>query len=285
MILLDLNQIVVSNIMQQINITKNDCVEEDFLRHMILNSIRSIKSRFGDEYGKLVICSDSSNYWRKTLYPYYKANRKKSRDNSIFDWNLIFKSINKIKEEIKTNLPYKYIEVYTCEADDIIAIISKLSLDNSEKVLIISGDKDFVQLQKQKNVKQYSTISKAWIKENNPERFLLEKILTGDTGDGIPNFISDDDTFVSSGKRQRRLTKNKINYILSSKKPESLMSESEYRGYLRNKYLIDFDHIPNELSVKIIEEYNKPITANSTSVYRYLMSSGLKSLLNNIGDF
>jgi len=284
MILLDLNQIVISNIMQQINISKNDTVEEDFLRHMILNSIRSVKSKFGEDYGELVICSDSFNYWRKTLFPYYKANRKKSRDASIFDWNAIFKSINKIKNEIRENFPYRYIEIPTCEADDVIAILTK-KYSSSEKILIISGDKDFVQLQKYPNVSQYSTIMKSWIKEEHPNIYLLEKVLNGDSGDGIPNFLSDDDTFVTEGKRQKRLTKKKIDLILSSFKPESVMTSTELSGYMRNKYLIDFDFIPDDLQEVILIEYDKPLENTSTQVYRYLMKNGLRNLLNNIGDF
>ena len=281
---MDLNQIVISNIMQQINISKNDTVEEDFLRHMILNSIRSVKSKFGEDYGELVICSDSFNYWRKTLFPYYKANRKKSRDASIFDWNAIFKSINKIKNEIRENFPYRYIEIPTCEADDVIAILTK-KYSSSEKILIISGDKDFVQLQKYPNVSQYSTIMKSWIKEEHPKIYLLEKVLNGDSGDGIPNFLSDDDTFVTEGKRQKRLTKKKIDLILSSFKPESVMTSTELSGYMRNKYLIDFDFIPDDLQEVILIEYDKPLENTSTQVYRYLMKNGLKNLLNNIGDF
>jgi hypothetical protein len=270
--------------MQQINISKNDTVEEDFLRHMILNSIRSVKSKFGEDYGELVICSDSFNYWRKTLFPYYKANRKKSRDASIFDWNAIFKSINKIKNEIRENFPYRYIEIPTCEADDVIAILTK-KYSSFEKVLIISGDKDFVQLQKYPNVSQYSTIMKSWIKEEHPKIYLLEKVLNGDSGDGIPNFLSDDDTFVTEGKRQKRLTKKKIDLILSSFKPESVMTSTELSGYMRNKYLIDFDFIPDDLQEVILKEYDKPLENTSTQVYRYLMKNGLKNLLNNIGDF
>jgi hypothetical protein len=284
MILLDLNQIVLANIMQQINISKNDTVEEDFLRHMILNSIRSVKSKFGEEYGDLVICSDSYNYWRKEIFPNYKANRKRSRDNSIFDWNAIFKTINKIKREIRENFPYHYLEIPTCEADDIIATLTQ-EFSTREKILIISGDKDFVQLQKYPNVSQYSTITKSWIKESEPKKYLLEKILGGDSGDGIPNFVSDDDTFVTEGKRQKRLTKKRIDLIMTAAKPESIMSESEYRGFLRNKYLIDFDYIPEDLKNQILTEMEKPVEASSTQVYRYLMKNGLKNLLNNIGDF
>jgi hypothetical protein len=56
MILLDYNQISISNLMVHMN--KNAILEEDLVRHMILNSIRLYKNRFSDKYGEVVICCD-----------------------------------------------------------------------------------------------------------------------------------------------------------------------------------------------------------------------------------
>lgn len=284
MILIDLNQVVIANVVQQINILKENIVEEDFVRHMILNSIRSVKVKFGEEFGDLILCSDSNNYWRKELFPQYKANRKKKQNDSNVDWSQIFKVLSKIKTEIKETFPYRYLEVGTCEADDIIGTLVK-NFAGKEKILIISTDKDFVQLQKYPGVSQYSTITKSWIQENNPHEYLIEKILRGDKGDGIPNYLSEDDSFFPEVKRQKRLSSQRIEELVFSKKPESLMSTKEHAGFLRNKYLIDLECIPEDLQTKILEEYEKPIIGSHTNVYRYLMSKGLKTLINNIGDF
>jgi hypothetical protein len=126
---------------------------------------------------------------------------------------------------------------------------------------------------------------KAWIKEEHPKKALLTKVLSGDTGDGVPNFLSDDDTFVVQGKRQKRLTQKKIDLILACFKPESIMNNAELAGYMRNKYLIDFDYIPDNLQENILTEYDKPVVPTATTVYKYLMSQGLSNLVNKIGDF
>ena len=182
MILVDLNQIVISNLMQQINITNNENVEENFLRHMILTSLKSIKTKFS-QYGEMVLCNDSTHSWRKDVFPYYKANRKKFREKSLYDWNVIFTSLNKIKKEIKENFPYKFIEVEHAEADDVIATLVMYNVD--KEFLIISGDRDFVQLQKYGlTVKQYSPVQKKFIVEKSPHLSIIIKILRGDLGDG-----------------------------------------------------------------------------------------------------
>ena len=157
MILVDLNQIVLSNMMKSVN--SNGVIQESLLRHMILNAIRSFRSKFTEEYGDLILCSDSTQYWRKEIFPYYKANRKKAREESQIDWNAIHQILNKIKGEIEENLPYKFMVVPRCEADDIIAVLCR-DFSSIEKILIISGDKDFLQLQKFKNVNQYSPLLK-----------------------------------------------------------------------------------------------------------------------------
>ena len=271
MILVDLNQVVLSNLMQQINITKSENVEENFLRHMVLNSIRSYKTKFGHEFGEIVLCNDTYNYWRKDVFPYYKANRKKAQESSLYDWNVIFQSLNKIKDEIREVFPYKFVAVPRCEADDVIAVLTR-AYCQSEKVLIVSGDHDFVQLFKYPNVQQYSPVQKKFITEENSVEFLREKIIYGDSGDGVPNIASEDDTFVA-GKRQRRVT-NKI--------IEALETNPNYQ---RNKVLIDFDCIPDMVSDAILAEFKKPMTGSKDKVYPYLINNKLKLLLTAHGEF
>ena len=77
MILVDLNQVMISNLMVQLGGQKGVELEEDLFRHMILNSLRSVRKKFNGDYGELVICCDDKNFWRRQRFPYYKANRKK----------------------------------------------------------------------------------------------------------------------------------------------------------------------------------------------------------------
>jgi len=257
MILLDFSQIMISNIFvniksfhdKKVEINLPDKgnstpglpgekteIEEDLLRHMVLNSLRYYHTKFKEKYGQMVICCDSGNYWRKDIFPYYKANRKKNRDSSGLDWHKIFDALNKIREEIKEYLPYRVLHVDGCEADDVIAVIAKKN-HTAEKVLILSGDKDFQNLQQYSNIEQYAPVQKKFIKCNNPIEFLREHIMTGDSGDGVPNFLSPDDTFVS-GKRQVSIKKDKLARWIKESKPENFCDIAMLRGYRRNEKLI-----------------------------------------------
>ena len=209
MIIMDYNGIAIGNIM----INKDN--DEDMIRHMILNTIRMYKVKFQKEYGDVVIACDGINNWRKEVFPQYKANRKKTRDTSDFDWNEAFRILNTVREELRENFPYKVIHVDGCEADDIIGTLVENTNEfgNHEKVMIISADKDFAQLQKFDNVAQFSPLTKKFVKEEHPRRFLLEHIIKGDTGDGVSNVLSNDDVFVE-GIRQTPVSKKKMEAII-----------------------------------------------------------------------
>ena len=214
MIIIDMNQISLASLMMHLNMTKTKEPDENMVRHMILNSVRMYRTMFHEEYGEVILTYDSKHYWRRDFFPQYKSNRKKGRETDGKDWDAIFEVLNKIKAEIKDNLPYKFLEVYGAEADDIIATICKYTQtekdrSKNEKVMIISGDKDFIQLQKYLNVKQYSPILKKLVNGSNPETSIKEHILKGDTSDGVPNVLSPDNTF-TDGLRQRPLGKKKI---------------------------------------------------------------------------
>ena len=231
MIILDLNQVMISNIMMQLN-HSND-VEEDLVRHMILNSIRMYKQKFSKDYGELVIACDDKNYWRKDIFPYYKAHRKEDRSKSTHDWNKIFEVLNKIRDELKQHFPYKVIQVDRAEADDIIGVLVHqnglyLNNDTAERILILSGDKDFGQLQKYANVDQYSPVLKKWVKINDPRRFLVEHIIKGDRGDGIPNFLSEDSCIINK-KRQRPIASKKLDTWVDLE-PEKYCDENMLRN-------------------------------------------------------
>ena len=171
MILVDMNQISLASMMMHLNMNKTTKPDEGMVRHMILNSLRMYRSKFCDEYGELVLCYDSKHYWRRDYYPQYKAGRKKGREESNLDWDAIFTCLNEIKQELKDNFPYKHLEVYGAEADDIIAALClELEFDNG-KTLILSGDKDFIQLQKYTNVTQYSPITKKFVNGIDPNEY------------------------------------------------------------------------------------------------------------------
>ena len=286
MILIDMNQVCISNLMMQIGSKRQNDVDENLVRHMVLNSLRMYRSRFYEEYGELVLCYDSKKYWRRDFFPNYKSNRKKDREASGLDWNLIFETLNNIRDEIRDNFPYKVLDVEGAEADDCIAtIVDYISKTPTafEKVLVLSGDKDFIQLQKHNFVKQFSPVQKKFLNGQDPHLYIKEHIMKGDRSDGIPNFLSSDNTFVDE-LRQKPLAKKKIeNWI--GLEPEDFCTEEMLRNYQRNKTLIDLECIPDVLKEKILLEYLKPPKGERSKLLNYFINKRLKNLMNDIGDF
>ena len=279
MILIDFTQTIIASLM--VNLKRNEGeISEDFLRYLILNSLRNYQKRYGPTYGKIVLCTDAGNPWRRDFFPLYKAGRKKARDNDDNDWKLIFDTLQIVKDEIRENFPYHYMYVPNCEADDIIAVLTQ-RFHKEEDILIVSGDKDFQQLLKYDNVQQYSPNRNDFITpEGGAEHFLKEHILRGDKGDGIPNILSNDDC-LDLGIRQTPLRKN----ILEKYMRISIENDDKYfRNYIRNRTLIDFDLIPNEIIDSINTEFDntEPVQGK---VYDFLREKRITQLLDNIGDF
>ena len=289
MILVDMNQIALANVMMHLNMTKNKKPEGSMVRHMILNSLRMYRTKFKNEYGELVLCYDSKHYWRREIFPQYKASRKKIRTESDKDWESIFEVLNQVRDELKDIFPYKFLEVYGAEADDIIAVLcGELEFDNG-KTLILSGDKDFIQLQKYKNVSQFSPITKKFVNGEDPVLYLKEHILKGDASDGIPNVLSPDNTFVD-GLRQRPLGKKKIsswldNEHLYNEISDVLPNDETVRNFQRNQKLIDLDQSPKELFLQIIKEYNEAPEGDRSKLLNYFIQKRLNNLTESIGDF
>lgn len=283
MILIDFNGLAVATVA----VNKTD--DPNLLRHMILNSLRLHRTKFKKDFGELVICCEGIGNWRKDYFPQYKANRKKYREKSDIDWNEAFRILSEVRDEIKENFPYKVIQVDKCEADDIIGVLAANTQEfgQYEDVLIISADKDFMQLQRFPNVKQYNPIQKKFYNEEAPKANLIDKILSGDTGDGVPNVMSDDDTFITEGKRQNKLSKKKKEAIVEDLADgELLYAASWYRNYQRNEKLIDLDQTPQELKVQIVSEFNsQQPEKNSSLVFPYLINKNMKMLIESVEEF
>ena len=278
MIIVDINQIMISNLMVTIH-RDNLELGEDLIRHMVLNSLRGHNKKFRKQYGEMVIACDSGNVWRKQIFPNYKAGRKANRAKSEHDWEYIFDLLSKVKNEIKQFLPYKVIEVESVEADDIIAVLCKRT---NEKVLILSGDKDFIQLHNDR-VKQYNPVLNKFVGQGeNPSLYIREHILKGDRSDGIPNVLSDDNVFIE-GRRQRPLSKKKIEAWCNEIVPT--FNEEEQKNYDRNRKLIDLSCLPKEIEDKINNEFNDVKVATRDKILGYFINKKLKTLIESIDEF
>jgi len=283
MILVDLNQVLLSGLMAQISIQKNIKLEENLIRHLVLNIIRGHIKQFRHEYGEVVLCCDNKKYWRKEIFPFYKAGRKKSREKSNLDWHLIFNILGNLKQELKDNFPYKVIDVDGAEADDIIGTLTPIYAGSDNKILILSSDGDFLQLQMYKNVKQYNPAQKKFLKCENVMLDLKEKIIRGDKGDGIPNVLSSSDCFVRD-VRQTTINKSKLENLMNVNYTD-WEDENSRIGFSRNQTLIDLRHIPEYIKNTIIDTYNNTKPAPRSKMINYFMDKKLKNLMEVIEEF
>jgi hypothetical protein len=282
MIIFDYQQIAISNLMEQIGSSKTS-VDENLVRHMILNTIRTYVKKFKESHGpEIVIACDNRNYWRKVYFPHYKAGRKKARASSGHDWSSIFDSLNKIRNEMKEHSPYKVLDIDGAEADDVIGVLVQ-KYSGTQKIMILSSDKDFAQLQRYPNVEQYSPILKKYIKEPLPLAQLKQLIIRGDKGDGIPNILSADSTIVD-GIRQKPITESKI-IVWMNQEPKDFCNEDMLRNYSRNELMIDLTKIPDDIRENILNTFETSKGKTKQEFMNYMIANRLKNLIEVAHEF
>lgn len=278
-ILVDISQITIANIMMSPDIQKS--VDELLIKHMVINSLRAYNVKFKNKYGAPVICCDSFNVWRKEKFEFYKQKRKKDKEESSLDWKAIYAAINGILHDLKEVFPYKVIKVDGAEADDIIAVLSQAAV---EPTLILSSDKDFGQLQN-RNVEQFDPRKKKFITHTDTQKQLMELIICGDDSDGIPNILSDSDTFVDETKRQKSIFKEKLD-VWVTKTPEEFCENSVIlKNFKRNQELIDFRYIPADVKKKILAEYSIEPKGSISQVMQYFTENRMRHLMESLQEF
>lgn len=301
MILVDYSQVALAAILTfQRELKGTESEVKNLIRHVTLSTLKSYKKKYGKEYGEMVICCDGRKYWRKEIFEHYKASRKKNREASDLDWKLIFDTLSEMREDIAKHFPWRVIHVDRAEADDIIAIMTEWVQKNDliveglveepQKVLILSSDKDFKQLQlapfSSGNVRQWAPMQKKFITASKKEimDFTIEHIVKGDTGDGIPNILSKDDVFVS-GDRQKPVSAKRLAEFFE-KGIDACRNDEEKRNWSRNAKLIAFDNIPKDVQQSIVDTYlsSKP-TGDKMTVMNYLIQHRCRLLLDELEDF
>ena len=276
-LLVDFSQIVIGSYMTA---AKYADVDMDVIRPAVLNTLRIYRNKFVSEYGELILCCDDRHTWRKDIFPNYKASRKKTRKVSGIDWQNLYDCLNQLKDELRYWFPYKLIQVEKAEADDIIAILVNLI---HERTLILSSDKDFVQLQTF-NIRQYSPMQKKFVDSESAERSLHEKIVRGDVGDGIPNIMSDDNVFIDEGRRQKPVTTKKVDawYELE---PDMYCTAEMLRNYKRNKQLVDLGEVPDSIRLNIIKQFETTQVGERSRLLTYFVNHRLKNLTESLSEF
>ena len=297
MILVDYSQVALAAILTfQRELKGTESEVKNLIRHVTLSTIKSYKKKYGKDHGEMVICCDGRKYWRKEYFEHYKASRKKNRDASDLDWKLIFDTLSEMREDLRNYFPYRVIHVDRAEADDVIAVMAKYLQDNlliqeglveePQKILILSSDKDFKQLQLYPTVKQWSPMQKKYITASKQEirDFMVEHIVKGDTGDGIPNIFSKDDVFVI-GERQKVCSAKRLAEFIENGEA-ACRNDEEKRNYARNQALVDFSFIPDDVQQSIIDAYlNTKPNNDKMKIMNYLMENRCRLLLDEIEDF
>ena len=282
MILVDLSQIMMACTVMSMEKGQTEA-EMDFVRHMVLNSLRMYREKYNDEYGELVLCCDDMHSWRRDYFPQYKAGRRTTREESPLNWTQIFGCFNTLKSELREVFPYKVLQVEGAEADDIIGVLCRYSSITKQKTMIVSSDKDFIQLH-DKYVHQWSPVTKKLVNGIEPSQYLFEHILKGDKSDGIPNILSADDSIIN-GVRQKPITKKYIdNFVLHNAELND-RTDTEIRNFHRNEKLIDLKHTPKELSDLIWNEYQKEPKGSRTNLLNFFVEKRLNNLIETVGDF
>ena len=277
MILLDFSQTMIGSFMAMGK--GSIVVEEDLLRHTVLNTIRQYKQMHRHvDHGGFVICCDSQKNWRKESFPEYKANRKKKRETDTTDWTSLFEFLHQMIDDLREYFPYKVVKVESAEADDIIAVLTQEEMKNP--TTIISSDKDFIQLQKYEGVQQWSPLTKDWVK-GDPEASLWEKLVKGDAGDGVPNILSSDDTFIVEGKRQRPISKKKMKMW---KEDRSSWTDEMHRNFNRNEMMVDLEKTPESIRINIINQFREQVPPHGR-LMEYFTEKRLKNLMEHIEEF
>ena len=274
--LVDFSQIVIGSFMMASKFSDADI---DTVRPAVLNTLRIYRTKFVSEFGELILCCDDRKTWRKEIFPNYKASRKKTRAATSIDWDNLYECLNVLKEELTEWFPYKLVQVEKAEADDIIAILVGLL---NERTLILSSDKDFVQLHGF-NVRQYSPMQKKFV-EGDAKWNLHEKIIKGDVGDGVPNIMSDDNVFIDEGRRQKPITKKKVDawYELD---PDMYCSSEMLRNYNRNKQLVDLGEVPESIRINITKQFETVAVGDRKRLLTYFINHRLKNLTESLSEF
>jgi len=264
---------------------------ENLLRHSVINQIRIYRNRFSSQYGEPVLCFDSKMQWRKSIFKHYKQNRDlRGQKGDTFEWDKFFDFMNGIVCELEDNFPYKVMKCAGAEADDIIGVLTH-EYRNKVGVMIISSDKDFAQLQiNSKSVSQYSPYHKSILNIPDPVHTLYEQIVRGDSGDGVPNILSDDDVLITLGKRQKSITEKNVTAwytpYLNSKLDSQFTDPKIRLNIARNIQMINLMYIPWEIKDRITTSFGfERVVKDRSRIMDYMTKHSLTNLISHITEF
>lgn len=294
-IALDFGGVVFASI--YVDIANGGKPQPEYIRHLVLNTIRHYNKKYRDKYGMMVLCMDKKS-WRDEEFKYYKWERRQGRDKDDNDWNEIFKIVEEIQDDLIANFPYIVISCEGAEADDTIGFLARRS---KEPMIIISNDKDFGALLANPLVDQYRPMTKGdeLVKIDDPLRFEFDLIMSGDKSDGVPNVRCPDDFYV--GQHEQRQNEEKVTRApsvtkkfkdacwdakqVSEESLKELMGEEVYKYYKRNEKLVSLALTPDHIIDKIVSSIKGSKPAPVMKALNYMISKRMNLLAKEISDF
>jgi len=291
-ILIDFNQVATSAVLAFADEIKKKTPSEskNIIRHAILNALRSYNLKYRKDYGDMVIACDGNQYWRREFFPPYKALRKKAREESDLDWSFIHECLGEMREDLDKYFPYRVIRHPKAEADDICGILAMMTQEfgRYEPVVVVTADKDAKQLLKYDNVIQYSPMLKKQIRLTKKElrEWMTEHIVKGDGGDGVPSIMSPDDFYLQEDRgRQKPISSKRLEEFVE-RGIDACRDDQERARYQRNRTLVDFELIPDDVRSDVIKMYEDyPVKRDLNEVFNYLVKHRCRNLLDNLQDF
>ena len=247
----------------------------DILRHVFIKNIISYVKEFKPD--RVYIAIDLGQSWRKQLSSIYKGQRKAARQKQDVDWDAFYGMMNKVTTELKENFPFYVLGIDTIEADDIIAHLVATEDSYVEKIMI-TCDRDYIQLLQHPNTKLYEPIRRKFIESINPLHDLEIKICSGDKSDNIPAIAH------RWGEKtaEKHILNGKLDLMLAETEADGSPCEMK-RNYDRNKALIDFELVPKSILRQIDEEVAKYELASHKGLLKYLMKHKLTELIESVG--
>lgn len=261
-----------------------------------LRSIGSNIREFAPTKCVLVFDGKGGSYRRKKLYPQYKGNRtgkgtmrrdffSTPEDEQISMRNQLIKTVAYLE-----TLPVQVLSVDNIEADDTIAYIAAQLCKDSEKVRIVSTDRDFLQLVNDK-IEVYSPVKK---KLYTPleitqefgllnKNFIVYRTLTGDdadniggvTGLGLKTLLKEFPQLSNSELDIETIIQLSENSIKTTKKPKKI-----FQNIVNSRDIIERNHQLMQLSdvnisgitkMQIIEQFNSKV--NLPDYYKFQQMS------------
>ena len=229
----------------------------------------------------LVVFDAARTTFRNEIYKEYKANRSEPPEELVPQFDLIKKAT--------TAIGLKSLEVENYEADDIIATYVKIAKKENIETLVISSDKDLMQLI-QDHVSLYDPMKNIKIGPEavfekfgvSPDKVIDVQALAGDSSDNVPGVpgigVKTASQLINEYGSLEKLLDN-ASSIKQEKRRESLLNNAEL-AIVSKKLVSLFSDVPIPYKISDL----KWTPRNDDNLLAFLKENNFKRLENRYFD-